>query len=133
SLRSRHPDIDASLIWVGLLDTALSPLIFFPPPEGEGTMRASNRPRLRVSRRHPTDDAHNACVVIHLWGLPRKDDLAAFNDVEPIGVFGDMMDVRLCEEDRAPASGDGMNAGADGGDDGGREPLEGLVEEQHVR
>src|SRR5919198_6053602 len=83
-------------------------------------MRPSHRPLLRASRWHPSDNTHDVPIVIYLWRLPRKDDLAAFNNVEPVGIFGDVVDVRFGEEDRAPASGDGMDASADGGDDGGR-------------
>ena len=62
-----------------------------------------------------------------------EDDLAALDDVEPGGVLGHVVDVGLGDEDRAAEPDDRRDAGAHGRDDRGRESLERLVEQQHLR
>src|SRR5436190_15204117 len=60
------------------------------------------------------------------------DDLAALEHVDLVGVFGDVVDVGLRHQDRVASAPDGSDALGNARDDRGREPFEGLVEEQEL-
>ncbi len=63
---------------------------------------------------------------------PREDDLAALDDVETRGKVWHVVDIGLGDQDGMAALGDLGEAFGHRRDDGRREPLEGLVEEEHV-
>src|SRR5262249_30161343 len=101
-------------------------------PEGArcadlGCMRAARR-----ASGSTADDAHDRAVAVHVLRPADEDDLATIDDVETRGELRHMVDVGLRHQDGAPERRDRGEALAHRGHDRRRQPLERLIEQQHV-
>ena len=76
------------------------------------------------------DRAQDGRIPARAVGRPAVDDLPALDDVEAGRLGRDVVDVRLGHQDRPALARDGGDARGHLRDDGGREPLERLVEQE---
>src|ERR1700674_3815051 len=94
-----------------------------------GNPRASFPSSQLCSDRAVDHPCHSRILADVCWGAG-KNNLAALDDVEAIGEVGNVMQVRLGNEDGATKLANGRNAVDDGGHDRWRKPLRGLVEQE---
>src|SRR5260370_721743 len=104
------------------------------PPSGRVSMPAgATSPTPRYPAARGPDYPQNGRVAPGVVARAREDDLAALDDVEAAAVLRHVVDVRLGDQDRAAEARDLGDALGDGGNDRRGEPLERLVEHEHLR
>src|SRR2546426_10893546 len=86
----------------------------------------------RAGSRRAPDDTCETWIAPGILEPAREEDRAALDDVQTADVLGHVMDVGLGDQDRSAQLGDCRDTLAHGRDDRGREPLEGLVEQEQV-
>src|SRR5438552_1266252 len=86
----------------------------------------------RAGSRRAPDDTCETWIAPGILEPAREEDRAALDDVQTADVLGHVMDVGLGDQDRSAQLGDRRDTLAHGRDDRGREPLEGLVEQEQV-
>src|SRR2546425_1166534 len=86
----------------------------------------------RAGSRRAPDDTCETWIAPGILEPAREEDRAALDHVETADVLGHVVDVGLGDQDRSAELGDRRDTLAHGRDDRGREPLEGLVEQEQV-